>query len=72
MRRKLIVKTNICKKCGKEISDSKEMCQDCQNRMNDKQRKIGGGILGLAFLTIFGVVKYFSGSHNDESNNKEL
>ncbi|EMC55273.1 hypothetical protein [Streptococcus mutans] len=60
------MKTNICKKCGKE------MCHDCQNKRNDKQRKIGGGILGLVFLTILGVVKYFSSSHNDESNNKEL
>ncbi len=48
------------------------MCHDCQNKRNDKQRKIGGGILGLVFLTILGVVKYFSSSHNDESNNKEL
>lgn len=61
------METNICNECGREMSDNKKLCHDCQNKKDDKKRKVFKGILGALPLVI-AVTRYFSGS-NDESNN---
>ncbi|MEI4781462.1 hypothetical protein [Streptococcus pasteurianus] len=62
------METNICNECGREMSDNKKLCHDCQNKKDDKKRKVFKGILGALPLVVIAATRYFSGS-NDESNN---
>ena len=63
----------VCKKCKREISENKELCQYCQNKKGDKKRKVFGGILGAlaALVGILTTTKYLLDS-DDESNNEEF
>ena len=60
------METNVCSKCGREMSDNKKLCHDCQNKKDDKKR-VFGSILGALAVGIV-ATQYFLGS-NDESNN---
>ncbi len=60
----------VCKKCKREISENKELCQHCQNKKGDKERIISKGILVLMLAGV-AAIKSFSGL-SDKSDNDEL
>lgn len=60
------METSICKNCGTEMSEIKELCHNCQNEKSDKRRKIGQVALGTMSVILIGVLKYFSKSDNDQ------
>ena len=56
---------NICKKCGREMSDNKKLCHNCRNKHNDKINKIGKRIVtgvGVVALSVNALAKLLNKS----------
>lgn len=64
------METNVCNKCGREMSDNKKLCHDCQNKKDDKKRVFGEFLTVLAAFIAIPVIQDFFGS-DDKSNNEE-
>ncbi|MFL2099347.1 hypothetical protein [Desemzia sp. FAM 23989] len=50
------MKTNHCKKCGKEIVADKKICENCRKKRNEKWNKVGTSVITIAGTALLGVV----------------